>query len=253
MSKPSFQTNDMTLFHGDCREIIPALSGVATVITSPPYNLNKKASGGGTSKKSYDGWYPDDLPEDAYQSEQKSVISELLKVTEGSIFYNHRIRYAWHSRNRYRVPSNIYHPLQWLSDFPIWCEIIWHRGGTTGHANGRFRLADERVFQIGKPHVFHDLGMTTVWSITPSRNVGHVCTFPEELVERCIMSATNPGDTILDPYMGSGTTGVVAKKLGRKFIGIERDADYFALAVSRVSDTSLLDATHPSGGDRHGE
>lgn len=102
---------------------------VDIVITSPPYNLNKKASGRGTSKQSYEGWYFDDLPEQDYQEWQKEVIRELMRITKGSIFYNHRIRYAWHSRNSYKIPNKIYHPLHWLNEFPIWCEIIWHRGG----------------------------------------------------------------------------------------------------------------------------
>ncbi|MEY9198645.1 site-specific DNA-methyltransferase (adenine-specific) [Sinorhizobium fredii] len=225
----------MDLYNGDCLEILPTLAdgSVDMVVTSPPYNLNKVASGGGSSKRNYEGWYPDDLPEAEYQAQQRKVVSALRQKTRGSVFYNHRIRYAWHSRNKYRHQNNIYHPMHWL-DEPIWCEIIWHRGGTTGHANGRFRLADERIYQIGKPHVFNDHGYTTVWSINPSRNEGHVCTFPEELVERCILSCSNEGDTILDPYMGSGTTGLVARRLGRKFIGIERDPEYFALAKSRL-------------------
>lgn len=231
---------------GDCRQLLAAMGdkSVHCVVTSPPYNLNKRASGGGSSKRSYEGWYPDDLPEDEYQAQQREVIGQLRRVTVGSVFYNHRIRYAWHPRNKYRVPTNIYNPMDWLSEHPIWCEIIWHRGGTTGHANGRFRLADERIYQIGKPHVFHDKGYTTVWNITPSRNEGHVCTFPEELVERCILSCTNEGDTVLDPYMGSGTTGIVARRLGRKFIGYERDPEYFQLASRRldaaVNDNDLF-------------
>lgn len=224
------------LIHGDCTEVLKTLqSGSAMIcVTSPPYNLNKRASGGGTSKMNYDGWYPDDMPEEEYQAWQKETVSQLVRVCESSVFYNHRIRYAWHSRNKHRTPSNIYHPMDWLSGFPIWCEIIWYRASTTGHANGRFRLADERIYQLKKPTVFHDLGLTTVWNIPPSKNEGHVCTFPEELVKRCILSCTNEGDTVIDPFMGSGTTGVVCKKLNRKFIGIERDENYFKLARERL-------------------
>lgn len=207
---------------------------IKCVITSPPYNLNKNASGGGSSKMSYDDWYPDEKPEIRYQAEQQLLIANLLERVDGSIFYNHRIRYAWHSRNKHRVPSNIYHPMQWLSPFPIWCEIVWDRRGTTGHSNGRCRLSDERIYWIGRPKVFNDMGYTTVWPISPSKNEGHVCSFPEELVERCILMSTNEGDVVLDPYMGSGTVAVVCKKLNRHFIGFEIDSKYVKLANHRL-------------------
>jgi site-specific DNA-methyltransferase (adenine-specific) len=226
----------MNLIQGDCLEMMKQIpdKSVDCVITSPPYNLNKKASGGGSSKMSYDGWYPDDMPEEKYQEWQKAVIRECLRVCRGSVFYNHRVRYAWHSRNKFRTPSNIYHPFSWVGEFPVWCEIIWDRGGTTGHANSRARLSDERIYQIGKPHKFNDMGYTTVWKISPSKNEGHVCSFPIELPTRCMLMSTNEGDIVLDPFMGSGTTGVAAKNLGRDFIGIELDPEYFEIAKNRI-------------------
>jgi DNA modification methylase len=228
----------VTLYHGDCLKKMREMpdKSVDITVTSPPYNLNKRASGGGTSKRKYDGWYPDDMPEDHYQQWQKEVISELLRITRGSIFYNHRIRYAWHGRNAYRTKSNIYHPIHWISDFPIWCEIVWDRRGTTGHSNNRCRMADERIYQIGKPHKFHDLGYTTVWQIPPTKNDFHVCSFPEELVKRCILMSTDVGDVVFDPFSGSGTTGIVSVNTGRKFIGIEMDDKYFAIAEKRIRE-----------------
>ena len=225
---------DATLYHGDCMTV--ELPQSQCVVTSPPYNLNKRASGGGSSKMSYDGWYPDDLPEREYQGWQRAILSRLMESCAGSVFYNHRIRYAWHSRNKFRVPTSIYHPMQWLQDFPIWCEIIWHRGGTTGHANGRYRLADERIYQLGKPSVFHDKGYTTVWKIAPEKGSAHVCPFPLEIPTRCIDTCTNPGDVVLDPFMGSGTTAIAALDLGRRFIGYEIVKGSFDIAVERVSN-----------------
>ena len=57
---------------------------------------------------------------------------------------------------------------------------------------------------------------------------------PVALMEYLIRTYTNPGDTVLDPFLGSGTTGVAAANTGRRFIGIEMDADYFAVAQSRI-------------------
>ena len=70
---------------------------------------------------------------------------------------------------------------------------------------------------------------------------------PEALLHRILLASTNPGDLVLDPFFGTGTTGAVAKRLGRNFIGIEREAEYAEVAKKRISkirtdaDTSLLE------------
>ncbi|HEX7969739.1 MAG TPA: site-specific DNA-methyltransferase, partial [Stellaceae bacterium] len=58
---------------------------------------------------------------------------------------------------------------------------------------------------------------------------------PEALLHRVLLASTRPGDTVLDPFFGTGTTGAVAKRLGRRFIGIERDEDYAAIARERIA------------------
>jgi modification methylase len=64
---------------------------------------------------------------------------------------------------------------------------------------------------------------------------------PESLLHRVIVSSTKPGDVVLDPFFGSGTTGAVAKRLGRRFIGIERDADYVKVARRRIAEVVPAD------------
>jgi site-specific DNA-methyltransferase (adenine-specific) len=69
------------------------------------------------------------------------------------------------------------------------------------------------------------------------RSFGHPAIFPEALANVHIMSWSNEGDTVLDPFMGSGTTGKMAKSLNRNFIGIEKDPEYFKIAEERIGET----------------
>lgn len=77
----------------------------------------------------------------------------------------------------------------------------------------------------------------SVWRINPSRYRGaHFATFPEELAERCILAGSREGDTVLDPFLGSGTTAAVSVRLGRQYIGCELNEAYVKLAEDRVRE-----------------
>lgn len=240
----------VTLYQGDCLEILPALAdgSVDAVVTSPPYNLAKQYSGTyhpttpsiANLNDKYARWYADEMPEPEYQSWQKSVIRECLRVCAGSVFYNHRPRFAWHGRNAHRVPSNVYHPMDWLGEFPLWCEIVWDRCGTGPPNAGRYPTGHEFVYQLGRPKVWKQRsGYYSVWRIPPERDVGgHVCPFPVELVRRCIIPCTDSGDVVLDPFAGSGTTGVAAVLEGRRCILIEKEPAYCDIIRSRVAEAS---------------
>ncbi|MDR1489026.1 MAG: hypothetical protein LBS65_00850 [Desulfovibrio sp.] len=82
------------------------------------------------------------------------------------------------------------------------------------------------------PSNFWDDISIPYWSMP--ENTDHPTQKPEKLFAKLILASSNPGDVILDPFIGSGTTAVVAKKLGRKFIGIEREAEYCAYAQNRL-------------------
>ncbi|MBU2596870.1 MAG: site-specific DNA-methyltransferase, partial [Planctomycetes bacterium] len=80
--------------------------------------------------------------------------------------------------------------------------------------------------------------MRNLWTIPASRHLTeHPTEKPESLLQRIISIGSKQGDIILDPFMGSGTTGVVAKQLGRNFIGIEIDQSYFNIATKRIENT----------------
>jgi site-specific DNA-methyltransferase (adenine-specific) len=76
-----------------------------------------------------------------------------------------------------------------------------------------------------------------IWDIPPvNRDTGHVAPFPEQLANDHIISWSNEGDTVFDPFLGSGTTGKMAKQLGRNFIGVEKVGKYFNIAKERISN-----------------
>lgn len=74
----------------------------------------------------------------------------------------------------------------------------------------------------------------------PDDSEAHFATFPQALIEPCVKAGSPPGGTVLDPFMGSGTTALVARRLGRKSIGIELNPEYAAICARRLSQLSLL-------------
>lgn len=94
--------------------------------------------------------------------------------------------------------------------------------------------ASEHTDRIGR-------NIRTVWTIaTQPTPMAHFATFPEALVERCIAAGSRPGDTVLDPFLGSGTVGEVAERMGRSWIGIELNPEYVRLAEKRTSQQGLF-------------
>lgn len=229
---------------GDCLEVMRGIpdGAVDMVVTSPPYNIVSEHSGGGpnsnreTFYKNYNSgaWYPDDLPEEDYQQWQKECMREMLRVCGGSVFYNHKVRYAIKRR------GVVYHPLSWLGEFPLWCEVIWQKD-MCGQKVPRFNSVDERIYQFQRPRVWNECGYSTVWHLRheQQRN-GHPCPFPLTIPRRCIRSTTNPGHIVLDPFVGSGTTVVAAKQMKRDFVGIEIDPAYCKIAEDRLRQEELF-------------
>uniref|UniRef100_UPI003F4956B9 DNA-methyltransferase n=1 Tax=Pseudarthrobacter oxydans TaxID=1671 RepID=UPI003F4956B9 len=128
-------------------------------------------------------------------------------------------------------------------------DIIWYKENTQPESvKDRPTRSHEHVFLFSKNEKYHyDIDavkgpngrrLRDVWEInTKGYNGAHFAVYPEELVRRCALIGSEPGDYILDPFLGSGTTGAVAHKLDRKFIGCEINADYLPLISERLSDS----------------
>jgi len=224
-----FHDDDVYIIKGDCREVLPQIPNVSisAVATSPPYN--KRGTSGQLVKKVS---YPDKLPEKEYQKQQVAILQECYRLlgNNGAVFYNHRIRYD----------GRAIFPTTWLqqTSFKIWQEIIWYRRITGNLRGWRYWNVDERIYWLvkAKPvEISQPLAQyTTVWDIRPENsNKDFPAPFPLEIPRRAILTTTKNGDTVLDPFLGSGTTAVVAKKLNRKCIGIEISEEYCEQATIR--------------------
>jgi len=229
---------------GDCLEEMKKIpdKSIDLVVTSPPYNkhsANRKCGKTDSWQKAnikY-GDFNDDMPETEYQEWQKNVLRECVRIIkkDGSIFYNHKPRIVNHK---------IIFPHDWLGEFIVRQMIIWNRKNTPTLEPIRFMPTVEYVFWITKEQETPKFNKEAfrygeVWEISPRIDKEHPATFPEELPKRCILSCSDKSDTILDPFMGSGTTGVAAKELRRNFIGIEIDPTYFEIAKERIKNTTL--------------
>jgi site-specific DNA-methyltransferase (adenine-specific) len=239
----------VTLYLGDCREILPTLGKVDAVVTSPPYNLGNVPATSirakfGHAKSLWKaaaigegyGIHTDDMPLDDYIAWQQEILSACwAQLSEtGAIFYNHkprpRSREIW-------LPTQLVPP-----GLPIRQIIIWKRNAGFNFSPCHFMPTHEWVILIAKP-AFElrsrgASGVGDVWDFPALPDTEHPAPFPLQLP----LNAIEPIDaqTILDPFMGSGTTGVAAVKLGRKFIGIEIEPKYFGIACKRIQ--AALDA-----------
>ena len=208
---------------------------VDIIVTSPPYNIAAGSDAKGKWKNSkllagsYDG-YGDDLPYPEYVEWQRRCITAMMRLLKntGVLFYNHK----------YRIQKGLLNDRTDItSGFPVRQIIIWRRAGGFNFSPGFFLPTYEVVYMIPKPG-FKLLpkanALTDVWEITQDRKNPHPASFPVELPRRCISAA--PGDVVLDPFMGSGTTAVAAIQEGRNWIGIDRSQEYADMAERRIAE-----------------
>lgn len=108
-------------------------------------------------------------------------------------------------------------------------------------------IKSNESFHAAVVNLVPDRNKRSVWTVAVAPYRGsHFATFPPDLIKPCILAGSRPGDIVLDPFFGSGTTGMVALELGRKAIGIELNADYVELARQRCNVTPGLPLTTES-------
>lgn len=221
------------VIQGDCLEVMKDIpdKSIDMILTSPPYNLGNTHHTGNKRHKAYD----DNLPEKEYQEWQIAVLNECYRVLkdDGSLIYNHK--------NRIKDGVQIT-PYEWLlkTSFIIKQELVWFNG-SQNFDKIRFYPMTERFYWLAKSpktKLFnainhHDLFGRDEWK-AEGTNKTHTRAFPEKMVEdflKCFPDAK----TILDPFAGSGTTGIACKNLNRNYILIEKEPEYIEIIKKRLS------------------
>lgn len=198
-----------TLYLADCREVLPTLAGVDAVVTDPPYGMGE-AAGRNSSRgclaiaKDYGNATWDDEPIDAH------TMSAICAMGRWRIIFG---------GNYYSLPPSscwlVWDKDNGLSDFAD-CELAWTN---LPRAVRRLRFMWNGMLRAhGEPRGDH-----------PTQK-------PVGVMQWCIGQLPDDVDTILDPFMGSGTTGVACARLGRRFIGIEIEPRYFDVACRRIEE-----------------
>lgn len=231
---------DATLYLGDCLEVLPTLGvGAAEIaFTSPPYNLGEGMEDKGglrighagskwSDDKLRDGYgrHDDAMPYDEYIAWQRAVLDELWRICS-AIYYNHKPRVV---KRRLRTPLGIVH-------LPVRQVVIWDRGSGFNCMDGAYMPTHEWVVLCAKEawSLRHKSASAVgdTWRITPTVDKDHPASFPIGLPHIAI--ETSGARSVIDPFMGVGTTGAACAKLGRKFIGVELDSHYFDIACKRI-------------------
>ncbi len=233
------------IYNETCLETLKRMEDqtVDCVITSPPYNMNLRIRNGKYCSRQivkelstkYDG-FADNLPIEEYYEFHSSVMRELLRVSK-VIFYNIQI-VTGSKRSIFKMIGEFN---EFLKDIIVWDKGVAQPAMQKQVLNRRSELilVFETDYPISRQYRYANFDRGTlsdIWQIKrgKKKNKNHGAVFPEELVEMIINNFTNKGEIIYDPFMGTGTTAIVAKRLGRKFIGSEIGNEYYKFSNERL-------------------
>lgn len=216
--KPYYEQDGITIYHGDCRDILPTLDEIDVVLTDPPYGIDGgRGMGAIRERGKYAGGFVDDT---------ENIRTVVVPIIEKCIERARCVVVTPGNRNfgMYPQPQSFgafYQPaavgLQSFGNLDA--QPIFYYGTAGG---GR----------MGKPCSY-------VLTEQPEAN-GHPCPKPLRAWRKLLANVSEPNQTVLDPFMGSGTTLRAAKDLGRKAIGIELNERYCEIAVNRLRQGVLL-------------
>jgi DNA modification methylase len=206
----------VTLYLGDCRDVLPTLGKVDAVVTDPPYGID-----GGRGGDARD--YRKAIYSDAFEDTEEYIATVCVPSVVAALSLAHR--------------GAVTPGIRCLSLYPRPADIgCFYTPAAMTHGPWGF-VGFNPVLYYGKDFRAGRGALPSSITVTEAApKVGHPCPKPTKAWEWLLDKVSQEDETILDPFMGSGTTGVAAVKLGRKFIGVEIEERYFDIACRRISE-----------------
>lgn len=205
--KPYYEQDGITIYHGDCREVLPGVGAFDAVLTDPPYGLGDRWKGGGGTAKT--SWRFDPAEARAWDGATVDGVERLATAAPEVIIWG---------GNYYVLP-------------PKRCWLVWDKKQNDQWTTGQAELAWTNLDRPVRVFRFAQCEQAT------EGPKYHPTQKPLALMQWCLKWTT--GRVILDPFAGSGTTLVAAKNLGRRAIGIEIEERYCEVAARRLTQGVL--------------
>lgn len=256
--KPYYEHAGITIFHGDCLEVLSKLEPVDVVLTDPPYSEHVHSKSRMGSKRSTND----------KENRHRDGIARVKELGFDAITPEMREKVADHfailSRRWVLVFSDVESAHLWRGELTVGgLEYIrtgaWVKLGATPQFTGDRPAAGFEAITIAHPKGkkrWNGGGTHALWSYPIVLNRSHsdprlhTTQKPLPLIGKLVSLFSDPGETILDPFMGSGTTLHAAKNLGRKAIGIELEERYCEVAARRLQQEMLELEPSAAGGER---
>ncbi len=206
---------DCTLYLGDCLEVMPTLGKVDAVVTDPPFGINYKYNLYNDTKENLISLIK---PLEIFIKDNTLRAAILCGITQIHLYSqpNWIAAITWNTTGQFGKLG-----------YTQWMPVLFYGDDVKGFGNVEGVVTKSDLYQIS--------GGGGV-GFARDENIDHPCPKPLNIMNWAIKRFSLSGETILDPFMGSGTTGVACVKLGRKFIGIELDEKYFDIACKRIEE-----------------
>lgn len=240
-----------TVKYGDALNLLKKMKedSFDHTITSPPYNMNLRVRGGKYTSRQivkelsskYEG-FDDNLQMEEYYKWTEQVIKTLLRVTKGYIFYNVQF-ITGNKRALFKIIGKFNENIK---EIIVWDKKHGQPAIASGVMNSQYEIiivfsknkldTMQRQFKNAK---FSRGTLSNLWSISRGKSKlrGHGATFPNALIKNILLNFTEENDLILDPFMGTGTAGIVSLINKRRFFGIEKIKKYYEFSKDEISKT----------------